>query len=81
MIPSHHSPLRSIARGWLAFAQLLGTVQMVVVLTVLYWVCVPFLFIRYGLISDPLGLRRTRKSGWRECEDPDDVMEHMRRQW
>ena len=81
MIPGTRSRLRSILDGWLAFAHLIGIVQMVVMLTVVYWVFIPLMYIPFGLISDPLRLRRSEGSGWREREVPDDAMEHMSRQW
>ena len=80
-MPGTRSRLRGILDGWLAFAHLIGTVQMVVLLTVVYWVFIPFMYIPFGLISDPLRLRRTAGSGWREREDHGDEMEHMLRQW
>ena len=81
MIPGTRSRLRSILDGWLAFAHLIGTAQMVVMLTVVYWVFIPLMYIPFGLISDPLRLRRSAGGGWRERDVPDDVMEYMLRQW
>ena len=54
---------------------------MVVMLTVVYWVFIPLMYIPFGLISDPLRLRRSAASGWREREIPNDAMEFMLRQW
>ena len=54
---------------------------MVVMLTVVYWVFIPLMYIPFGLISDPLRLRRSAGSGWREREIPGDAMEYMTRQW
>ncbi len=54
---------------------------MVVMLTVVYWVFIPLMYIPFGLISDPLRLRRSAGSGWREREIPNDAMEFMLRQW
>lgn len=81
MIPETHSRLRRFVDGWLAFAQLIGTVQMVVLLTVVYWVFIPLMYVPFGLIADPLRLRRSTGSGWREREVPGDAMEYMTRQW
>lgn len=79
--PEIRSRFRSLLDGWLAFVRLLATVQMVVMLTVVYWTFIPFMYIPFGLITDPLHLRRTSGSGWREREVPDDMIEHMLRQW
>ena len=81
MTPGTSPRLRRFLEGWLAFAHLIGTVQMVVMLTVVYWVFIPFMYLPFGLISDPLRLRRPRESGWRDREVPDDVLESMTRQW
>ena len=81
MMPGIRTLLHRIVDGWLAFAHLLGTVQMVVLLTVVYWVFIPLMYVPFGLISDPLRLRRSAGSWWREREVPDDAMEFMLRQW
>ena len=81
MMPGTRSRLRGFLDGWLAFAHLIGTVQMVVLLTVVYWVFIPLMYVPFGLMSDPLRLRRPRGSGWREREVPGDAMEYMLRQW
>ncbi len=81
MMPGTRTLLRRIVDSWLAFAHLLGTVQMVVLLTVVYWVFIPLMYVPFGLIADPLRLRRSAGSWWRKREAPDDLMEFMRRQW
>ena len=81
MVSGSRSRLRVILNGWLAFAHLIGAVQMVVLLTVVYWVFIPLMYIPFGLIADPLRLRRSEASGWREREVSGDVMESLRRQW
>ena len=81
MMPGTRSRLRSILDGWLAFAHLIGTVQMVVLLTVVYWAFIPLMYVPFGLIADPLRLRRSTGTRWREREVPGDAMEYMTRQW
>ena len=81
MTPRTSSRLRSFVDGWLAFAHLIGTVQMVVLLTVVYWVFIPLMYVPFGLIADPLRLRRHSGGGWREREVPGDAMDAMTRQW
>lgn len=66
--------------GWLAVAHLIGTVQMVVVLTIVYWVFIPLVYVPFGLIADPLRLRKAGGSQWQERQEPDDILEYMRQQ-
>ena len=54
---------------------------MVVLLTVVYWVFIPLMYVPFGLIADPLRLRRSKTTGWREREVPGNAMEYMTRQW
>jgi len=66
--------------GWLSFAHLIGTVQMIVVLTIVYWVFISLAYIPFGLIADPLRLRKSGGSQWIDREESDDTLEYMRRQ-
>ena len=58
----------SIFRGswkiWLAAVKVLGTIQMVILLTVVYGLFIPLLVIPAGLVADPLKLRNTGQSTW-----------------
>lgn len=54
---------------------------MVVLLTVVYWVFIPLMYVPFGLIADPLRLRRSKSTGWREREVVRSAMEYMTRQW
>ena len=59
---------------WLAVVKILGTVQMVILLTVVYIVFVPLLFVPAGWVADPLKLRRTGQSTWlRRCDSVQDI--------
>ncbi len=80
MISTERSLWRTIWDGWLSFAHLIGTVQMVVVLTIVYWVFITLVYVPFGLIADPLRLRTPGSSQWQEREQPDDILENMLRQ-
>jgi len=80
MTDTNRSVWRRIWAGWLGFAHLIGTVQMVVVLTIVYWVFIPLVYLPFGLIADPLRLRKSAGSHWLEREEPEDILEHMRQQ-
>ena len=47
---------------WLRFAEIVGTVQMVIILTLVYWTVVAAMAIPFKILADPLGFKRPR--GW-----------------
>ena len=66
---------------WLVVVRALGVVQMVVLLTIVYWVFMPILVIPVGKIADPLRLRNRDRCNWlRRDTDGEDVLESLRRQ-
>ncbi len=67
--------------GWLRVAHLIGTVQMVVILTIVYWLFLTLAVLPFGIIADPLKIRRSlRGTGWRTRRYADDALHLMRRQ-
>jgi hypothetical protein len=68
-----------IWRGWLRFAIIFGNVQMIVVLTLVYFVMVALVAIPFKLLADPLSLRR-RHPAWTPRAADEDLSESMRRQ-
>ena len=70
----------SIWRGWLKFAEKFGTVQMIIILSLVYWVIITLMAIPYKLIADPLKLRRRSRPAWIERDYAPDV-ESMERQY
>ena len=69
-----------IGRGWLRFAVIFGNVQMVVVLTLVYWVMVAMVAIPFKLLAYPLSLRRPRSPTWTRRVVDEDLPNSMRRQ-
>lgn len=72
--------LRKLGRGWLKFAEVLGNVQMVLILSVVYWVMVLILALPLKLITDPLGLKGPHRGGWVKRGPSKDILESMRKQ-
>ena len=68
-----------IGRGWLRFTIVFGNVQMIVVLTLVYWIMVALVAIPFKLLADPLSLRRRRPTWIRRVVD-EDPSQSMRRQ-
>jgi hypothetical protein len=55
--------LGAIWRIWLKFSMMIGTVQMLVLLTLVYWLAVPFIGLPVRFFKDPLKLKRP-ESTW-----------------
>jgi hypothetical protein len=49
---------------WLRVVTALGTVQMLVMLSLVYWLFMPFMFVATALFRDPLMGSRRRTSTW-----------------
>jgi hypothetical protein len=56
--------LRQVWRRWLRFAEVVGTVQMVVILSIVYFTMLALVAIPFRLLSDPLSLRAKKASHW-----------------
>ena len=72
--------LSAVWRKWLKLAAILGNIQMVVVLTLIYWTILALVAIPFKLLSDPLALRRSRNFGWLQRRKPGDYSQWMRKQ-
>lgn len=73
--------LRRAWQGWLRFAEILGTVQMFIILSLVYWTMVMIMAAFLKLFADPLALRRSHRNLWVRHQDVPDVLESMRRQF
>jgi hypothetical protein len=73
--------LRPIGRAWLWFVVLLGTVQMMILLFVVYWLLIPFFAIPFKILSDPFDFRATGKIDWTPREPVEDWAIYMGMQY
>lgn len=70
---------RSVWKIWLKIAERIGTVQMMIVLTIMYWLFLPLMAIPFRFFSDPLAMKRER-GGWIERPtgtDPSEVIKNQ----
>ena len=74
------SVLKFIWNIWKKFVVWFGTVQMIFIVTVVYWLVLPFTGGIVALISDPLGRRLRNKSTWIPREEHADPLAEMKRQ-
>ena len=72
---------RIIWAGWLKFTVILGTVQMIIVLTIIYWVMVPMIAIPFKLFADPLALSRRNGTRWIRRDTVDNTLDGLKNQF
>ena len=66
--------------GWLAFARMIGTIQMLAIVTLVDFTLILPVAIPFKLMADPLRLKRRRGSQWQLRIGPEETLESMRRQ-
>jgi hypothetical protein len=74
------SILKFIWNLWMKFVIWFGTVQMIFIVTIVYWLILPFTGVIAALISDPMGRRLRNKSTWIPREKLDDPLAELKRQ-
>lgn len=73
--------LKGAWRGWLRFAEILGTFQMMVVLSLIYWIVLPIIAVPFKLLADPLVQRRPNRPTWVERDNVSPTLDTMRKQY
>ena len=66
---------------WLKIAEIFGTIQMMIILSVVYWLLLPLVAIPFRLVSDPLSLRDPSLSRWVKRRAPSNIFESMKKQY
>jgi len=74
------SPLGKLWRGWLKFATVVGNVQMIVLLSLVYWVMVTMVALPLRLFTDPLGLKKAPRGNWLKRPPVSDTFTAMKKQ-
>ena len=67
-------------KRWLKLAEMIGNIQMIVFLTLIYWTMLFLIAVPFTLFSDPLSLRSFAHARWKLREPISDILESMRRQ-
>mgnify|MGYP001437058781 CR=1 FL=1 len=65
---------------WVRFAEILGNIQMVVLLTIIYWTMMLIIAVPFKLFADPLCLKKGKAVDWITKDDVTNDLESMRRQ-
>lgn len=75
--------IKSIWNVWMKFVVIFGNIQMTLIVSVVYWVVLPFTGVIAALVSDPLERRLRHKSTWIKrstCDRHPDSLDELRRQ-
>ena len=72
--------LAPIGRKWLSFAAILGNIQITILLSLMYWLLLPFWALPYRLCSDRLALRNPARVRWIRRIPGADRLNAMRKQ-
>ena len=67
-------------RLWLKLAETIGTIQTVVILSFIYWTIGSISSIPVKLFSDPLSLKNSLQSTWKDHKEPENVLEYLKKQ-
>ncbi len=66
---------------WIKFAETLGNIQMVLILSLTYWTVLAVMAVPFKLFSDPLAIRRSRRHGWIKRQPVAHTLETMKNQY
>ena len=75
------SLLRTLWQKWLKIAHMLGNVQIVIALTLVYWLMLAPMAVVLKLVSDPLTLRRPQQPEWTQRRSSPRTLDGMRKQF
>ena len=67
-------------RLWLRLTQTIGTIQTVVKLSFIYWTIGSISSIPVKLFSDPLSLKNSLQSTWKDHKEPENVLDYLKKQ-
>ena len=65
---------------WLQIAEVIGNIQLTILLTIIYWVLVPLIAVPFKFLADPLSVRKSAKPQWIHREPILDVLEQLKKQ-
>ena len=72
-LPVGPGPIRQAWNRWLKVAEVIGTIQMLIILSILYWLILPLMAIPFKLLSDPLRIKRPSGSNWQEKKRDESI--------
>ena len=71
---------KNIWKIWIKTAEIIGNIQMAMILTLIYWTMMLAIALPFKLFSDPLSLKKGRTTKWITRDNQVNDLESMRRQ-
>lgn len=68
-------------KRWIKIAELIGTINMMIVLSIVYLAIIPIMAIPVKIINDPLNLKSTSKPKWINRNQELITIENLRNQY
>ena len=75
------APIKFFWKKWLAIAQAIGNFQAQVILSLFYLVVMMPLGLVFGILADPLNVRKRQKSNFARWEHEKDDLKNARKQY
>jgi hypothetical protein len=72
--------MRRAWRRWINFAHVIGNIQLIIMLSLVYWTLLLLVAIPFRLFADPLTLRPPESAPWVKRHPVSHSLENMRRQ-
>ena len=72
--------LKRAWRGWLKFAHILGTIWMMIILSLMYWTIFALTAIPYKLLANSPNVRRSSPPRWVQRSANHEILRDMRNQ-
>ena len=72
--------LATLLRWWFRFAEILGNIQMTILLSLIYWTMMALIAVPFRLLADPLALRHPSRARWIPRSSASQTLDDMRRQ-
>ena len=73
--------LRRFWAKWIRIAEVIGNINMAVILTVIFFIIVGLMAVPFKILADPLRTKKNSGSNWHKRSSDDDVLNSMKNQY
>ena len=72
---------RRLWARWIRIAEVIGTINMAIILTVIFVVIVGFMALPFKILADPLKVKKNQGSNWNKRIINKDILNSMKNQY